>query len=100
LLVALDGVVTMTPMTMPDERYRSLLYVRDFLYDLLDPKMIERVPAAVRQRARRVLRHYPLQYEVELLAEKAPELLDANGRQFPVLLTETDHAAAAEQGSD
>jgi len=90
----------MTPMTMPDQRYRSLLYARDFLYDLLDPKIIERVPAAVRQRARRVLRHYPLQYEVELLAKKAPELLDANGRPSPVLLTETDHAAAAEQGSD
>jgi len=98
LLVALDGVVTMTPMTMPDERYRSLLYVRDFLYDLLDPKMTERVPSAVRQRARRVLRHYPLQYEIELLAKKAPELLDANSRQFPVLLTDT--TAAAGQGSD
>ena len=88
----------MTLMTMPDERYRSLLYVRDFLYDLLDPEMTERVPAAVRQRARRMLRHYPLQYEIELLAKKAPELLDHTGRKFPMLLTDT--TAAAGQGPD
>ena len=91
LLVALDRVVTMTPMTMPYERYRSLLYVRDFLCDLLDPKMTERVPTAVRQRASAVLRHYPLQYELELLAKKAPELLDDTGRKFPLLLTEISH---------
>jgi hypothetical protein len=88
----------MTLMTMPDERYRSLLYVRDFLYDLLDPKMTKRVPAAVRQRARRLLRHYPFQYELGLLAKKAPELLDDTGRKFPLPLT--DATAAAGQGSD
>jgi len=85
----------MTLMTMPDERYRSLLYVRDFLYDLLDPEMTERVPAAVRQRARRMLRHYPLQHELELLAMKAPELLDGTG---PMLFTDT--TAAAGPGPD
>lgn len=56
-------------MTMPDERFRAVKYAREFLYDLLDPKKTPKVPREIRDRARRVLRHYPLEHEMELAAE-------------------------------
>ncbi len=49
-------------MTMPCERTRAVVWTRDFLVRLSSPYLpdgIKRVPAAVRQEARRLLRHYP-----------------------------------------
>lgn len=61
-------------MTMPDERFRAVNYAREFLYDLLDPKKTPRVPRPVREHARRVLRHFPMECEMEQVAELAPDL--------------------------
>jgi hypothetical protein len=47
-------------MTLPEEEARAIAQVRTFLFSLLDPKQTPRVPREVRQRARRVLKHYPL----------------------------------------
>lgn len=47
-------------MTLPQEEWRAIANVRRFLYDLLDPKKTPRVPAAIRQEARRLSKHYPL----------------------------------------
>ena len=47
-------------MTLPEEEARAIAMTRTFLYALLDPKQTPRVPREVRQRARRVLKHYPL----------------------------------------
>ena len=38
-------------MTLPDERYRSLIQARNFLLSLLDPKATPRVPNSVRKQA-------------------------------------------------
>jgi hypothetical protein len=49
-------------MTLPCERTRAVLNVREFLYRLSTPYIangIKRIPAAVRDEARRLLRHYP-----------------------------------------
>ncbi len=62
-------------MTLPDERYRAIQYTRQFLLDLLDPKMTPRVPREVRQRARSLLRHYPGDYTLDQLAEKSPDVI-------------------------
>ena len=61
-------------MTLPDERTRAILYAREFLYDLLDPKKTPRVPRAVRQRAVSVLRHYPWDMDLEAVAKKCPNV--------------------------
>lgn len=47
-------------MTLPEEEARAIAMTRTFLYALLDPKQTPRVPREVRQKARRVLKHYPL----------------------------------------
>ena len=61
-------------MTLPYERFRSVKSAREFLVDLLDSKKTPRVPKDVRRQALFVLRHYPLDYEMERMADLAPEL--------------------------
>ena len=48
-------------MTMPNERTRAFIGGRDFLSRLASPygDGIKKVPKAVREEARRVLRHFP-----------------------------------------
>lgn len=46
-------------MSLRYEQYRALIYARDFLRALLDPKQTPRVPRRVRAEACRCLRHYP-----------------------------------------
>ena len=58
-------------MTLPDERYRAVLAAEQFLQDLLDSGKTPRVPAAIRQRARSVLRHYPSKWDMDRAATAA-----------------------------
>ncbi len=60
-------------VTLPYERMNSLRSAEQLLCDLLDPKVTPRVPRAVRQRARSVLRHFPLGSQLDLIAERVPE---------------------------
>lgn len=59
-------------MTLPDERYRSLVHTKKFLIELLSPHMTPRVPKIVRQRASALLRHWPDDYHLELMTEQMP----------------------------
>jgi hypothetical protein len=62
-------------MTLPDERYRALKWAEQFLQDLQDPSKTPRVPKAVRQQARSVLRHYPGEYYLKEIARRAPDII-------------------------
>jgi hypothetical protein len=49
-------------LTLPYERTRAVLNAREFLFRLSTPFVqdgIKRIPASVRDEARRLLRHYP-----------------------------------------
>jgi hypothetical protein len=63
-------------MTLPDERYRAIKQGKKLLEELCDPGRTPRVPSLVRDRARAALRHYPLDYEIDKMAENSPDLLD------------------------
>ena len=63
-------------MTLPRERSLTVKYTRDFLYDLLDSKKTPRVPKEIRDRARRLLRHFPSDFDIERAGEKCPEVFD------------------------
>ena len=63
-----------TIMTLPDERYRSILQARRLLEELCDPKLTPRVAAGIRDRARGALRHYPNDYDMNRVAAAAPEV--------------------------
>ena len=61
-------------MTLPDERYRAVVQTRRFLLDLCNSEHTPRVPKLIRDTARSMLRHYPTQYDMEMVADKAPEV--------------------------
>lgn len=60
-------------MTLPDERYRSLIQTKKFLMELLSPHMTPRVPKILRQRASGLLRHWPDDYHLELMTREMPD---------------------------
>lgn len=64
-------------MTLPDERYRAVERTEQFLIDLCNPRKTPRVPKEVRDRARSLLRHYPSSWDLERLAEAAPDVIVA-----------------------
>lgn len=61
-------------MTLPDERYRAVLYAEEFLRAIADPSITKRVPKEIRQRARGILRHYPSTWELDNAAVAAPDI--------------------------
>ena len=60
-------------MTLPDERYRAVKWSASFLSRLAGGD-IPRVPKAVRDEARSILRHYPSDWDMNRAAESAPEV--------------------------
>jgi len=63
-------------LTLPDERYRAVLYTKDFLYSLSNPKETPRIPKIVRQRARSLLKHYPSSFDMDRVSDALPEVFD------------------------
>ena len=63
-----------TAMTLPDERYRSIMQARRLLQELCDPKLTPRVAAGIRDRARGALRHYPSDWDMQRAARMAPDV--------------------------
>lgn len=60
-------------MTLPDERYRSLVQTKKFLYELLNTQQTPRVPKIIRQQARSLLRHWPDDFHLEVMTEEMPQ---------------------------
>ena len=63
-------------MSLPNERYRALQHGKKLLQELCDPGKTPRVPSIVRDRARAALRHYPLDWEIDNIAEKCPDIIE------------------------
>lgn len=57
-------------MTVPVERTNAVIWTEQFLVDLMDPKVTPRVPKTIRDQARRLLRHYPSKYEMDVIANR------------------------------
>jgi hypothetical protein len=60
-------------MTLPDERYRAVKYAQDFLSRLAGGQYA-RVPKAVRDEARSILRHYPNAWDMDRASRGAPDV--------------------------
>ncbi len=61
-------------MTLPDERYRAVLYAEEFLRAIANPGITKRVPKELRQRAQNILRHYPSTWDMQRAAREAPDV--------------------------
>jgi hypothetical protein len=66
-------------MTLPHERTRALINAHEFLVRLISPynkNGIKRIPKAVRQEARWIVKHFPRPYELYEVAKCAPDVFD------------------------
>jgi len=61
-------------MTLPYERKNAVKWTQRFLLDLSNPRITPRVPKDIRERARSLLRHYPLDTEMDRAGEEAPDI--------------------------
>jgi len=83
-------------MTLPDERYRAVLWAGRFLRDVAyNTKQYPRVPETVRKEASSILRHFPLEYEMKCAAEAAPEVFQE--RMDPLHRLLVQHQQETEQ---
>lgn len=57
-------------MTVPFERTNAVIFTEKFLIDLLDPKKTPRIPKSIRQRASWLLRHYPSEFDMEVICKR------------------------------
>jgi len=58
-------------MTLPDERYRAVMQTIQFLTDICNTP---RVPKAIKQQAKSLLRHYPSAWDMKVASELAPHV--------------------------
>lgn len=66
-------------MTLPDERYRSVMWAKRFLESLAyDSKAYPRIPKNVRGEAHSILRHFPSEWDMQRTAQEAPEVFAEN----------------------
>jgi hypothetical protein len=56
-------------MTLPDERYRAVIQTKKFLEELLTTP---RIPKAVKDNAKWCLRHYPTEWDMQIIAQEVP----------------------------
>jgi len=75
-------------VTMPDERYRSLVYAEQLLVELLKPG--NRVPKQFKDAARTALRHYPTAFDLRQLERLAPEVLQERMEPLYRMIKEHD----------
>ena len=62
-------------MTLPDERYRAVMWAGKFLQEIAyDKKKYPRIPKTVRQEAYSILRHFPREWELDSAARRAPDV--------------------------
>jgi hypothetical protein len=61
-------------MTLPDERYRAVVQTAKFLQALSYSSETKRVPLAIRQQARALLRHYPSDWDMKRAADGSPDV--------------------------
>jgi hypothetical protein len=62
-------------MTLPDERYRAVLWASRFLGEVAhDKKKYPRIPKEVRREAFSILRHYPSDWDMQRTAMQVPEV--------------------------
>ena len=62
-------------MTLPDERYRSIMQAKKLLEELCSPSLTPRVAAGIRDRARGALRHYPSDFDLDEIERYAPHVI-------------------------
>ncbi len=61
-------------MTLPDERYRAVMWAGRFLKSLSYSSETPRVPLKIRQEARAILRHFPGEWDMKRASDGSPDV--------------------------
>jgi len=61
-------------MTLPDERYRAVMWAGRFLERLRYSSETPRGPLKIRQEARSILRHFPSDWDMKRASDGAPDV--------------------------
>ena len=61
-------------MTLPVERKHAVKNTEQFLLSLCDTKQTPRVPKEIREQARRLLKHYPSEFDMDRASVQAPDV--------------------------
>lgn len=86
-------------MTLPDERYRAVLWAKRLLTDLAhNTKDYPRVPKKVRGEAYSILRHFPSEWDMTRAAENAPDVFQE--RMEPLYRMVKQHEIDKEEKND
>ena len=86
-------------MTLPDERYRAIQQTGDWLLQIAaHPKNTPGVPKRIREEARRLLRHYPGEYDLKQLEHAAPNVIQQ--RMEPLHRMVAAYTAATPEHAD
>ena len=59
-------------MTLPDERYRAVMWAGKFLQSIANTR--SGLSTELKDEARNILRHYPNEWDLEQAAEGAPQV--------------------------
>ena len=86
-------------MTLPDERYRAVKWAASFLSRLAGGD-IPRVPKAVRDEARSILRHYPTVWDMDRAAREAPAVFQERMEDLHRFIAVGSRAAAQQEEED
>jgi hypothetical protein len=84
-------------MTLPDERYRAVVQTQRFLLRILTTP---RVPKAVKDEARSMLRHYPSDYDMKRAAESAPDVFQEQMEDLHRFVAAGSRAAQQQEAED
>lgn len=62
-------------MTLPDERYRAVMWAKKFLEGVAhDKKAYPRISKTIRGEASSILRHFPNEWDLDSAARRAPDV--------------------------
>ena len=79
-------------MTLPDERYRAVMWASRFLQEVAyDRKKYPRVPKAVRQEAHSILRHYPSSWDLKRAADGVPDVFQERMEPLYRMVKQYEH---------
>lgn len=82
-------------MTLPDERYRSVMWAKRFLTDLAhNAKDYPRVPKKVRGEAHSILRHFPSDWDMQRAADGSPDVFQERMEPVTRLMTQYEQSKA------
>ena len=78
-------------MTLPDERYRAVMWANRFLQELAyDRKKYPRISKAVRGEASSILRHFPNEWDMKRASVDAPLVFQERMEPLYRLIKEYD----------